>query len=74
MDKHSATVSSNPLRIFLCYIVLITELLSIFPNIVSAQHAIDPEIWIEMMQIVRIPAMAQHLSIGEFPENCQAVP
>ena len=53
MYKHLATVSLNPLLVFLCYITLITGLSSVSPKIVLAQHEIDPETWIEMRKMFR---------------------
>jgi HEAT repeat protein len=53
MGKHSATASLNLLLISLYPIVFIIGLVSLSPNIVFAQHEIDPETWIEMRKMIR---------------------
>jgi hypothetical protein len=53
MRKPSKTVSTHPILLRLLYLALILALVSSSANIVSAQHKIDPEVWIEMRKMTR---------------------
>jgi hypothetical protein len=78
MNKHSGTVSLNLILLFLCYIVLITGLLSVSPNIVFAQHEIDPETWIEMRKMFRpkgpTPTIEEDIAALAGPDEKSAGP
>ena len=78
MGKPQDTISLTLILLPLLYLVLIFSLMISSPNIVFAQHEMDPETWIEMRKMFRnkgpTPTIDEDIAALAGPEAKRAGP